>query len=126
MTKNNANSVTPTPAVEHHLTFGELKGILAALPGDAVLHAVKDYYTPEHDFASVAGGNLYLDTCSKYEDGFTPATVGSFRDYLDTLEDTEDNFYVRLTTPFTGAVNGVRINSDGSYTLSAVDPDAMP
>jgi hypothetical protein len=119
-------NTTPKPIVEHHLTFGELKGILSTLPGDAVLHAVEDQYAPENDFSWSSAGNFYLDTRSKHEDGFTPATVGSFRDYLGSLEDMDDNFYVRLMAPFTGAVNGVRINSDGSYTLSAVNPDAMP
>lgn len=119
-------TTAPKPAVEHHLTLREFKWILSELPGDATLHAVKDYYAPEHDFASTSGGNLYLDTCDRHSSSFAPATVNSFLGYLNTLENVEGSAYVWIVTPFHGAVNGIRINSDGSYTLTAVNPDAMP
>ena len=122
----NENFTASKPAVEHHLTFGELKGILSTLPGDATLHAVKDYYAPDNDFTSTSGGNLYLDTSNRHASSFKPATVASFRDYLVSLEGMDDNSYVWILIIGYNAVNGVRINSDGSYTLTAVNPDAMP
>ena len=125
MTSQNAKTLTK-PAVEHHLTLRGLKWILSELPGEAPLHAVKDYYAPDNDFASTSGENLYLDTRSRNNSSFNPATVGSFRDYLGSLEDMDDNSYVWILVIGYNAVNGVRINSDGSYTLTAENPDAMP
>lgn len=120
------NVIATKPAVEHHVTLRELKWMLSELPGEATLHAVEGYYAPENDFASTVAGSLYLDTINRHSPSFVTATVGSFRDYLDTLENAEGNAYVWLLTYFHGAVNGIRINSDGSYTLTAVNPDAMP
>lgn len=120
------NVIATKPAVEHHVTLRELKWILSELPGEATLHAVEDYYVPENDFASAIAGSLYLDTCNRHSPSFAPATVNSFLDYLNSLEDVDGSAYVWLQTYFHGAVNGIRINSDGSYTLTAVNPDAMP
>lgn len=120
------SSPATKPAVEHHVTLRELKWMLSELPGEAVLHADKDYYAPQNDFASAVAGSLYLETHSKYEDSFEPATVNSFLEYLNSLEDIAGSAYVWITTPFHGAVNGIRINSDGSYTLTAENPNAMP
>lgn len=125
MTTENT-TVATKPAVDHHVTLRELKWMLSELPGDATLYAVKDYYAPQNDFASAIGGSLYLETHSKYEDSFTTATVTSFLDYLNSLEDVAGSAYVWITTPFHGAVNGIRINSDGSCTLTAENPNAMP
>lgn len=120
------NSTATKPAVEHHVTVRELKWMLSELPGEATLHAVKDYYAPENDFASTSPGRLYLDTRGRAEATFKPATVNSFLGYLNSLENMEGSAYVWIMTPFPGAVNGIRINSDGSYTITSENPDAMP
>lgn len=112
------NTPAPKSATEHHLTLGSLKLLLGNLPSEALLYAAGNRYSPcfmDHDYM-----DGYLTINSDYETDwdFSQATVGDFYDSLFRLDGIPDDSFVSLRTWNTEAMNGVRLNGDGSITLS--------
>ena len=113
--------------VENHLTFGQLRRIVGELPVDAVLYSyAKDYY-PVLDDSKVFEGFLGVGSVTlghSLKEGLEPVTAGSLAEGLYGLDDLIRPSYVWLdvegSSDYHRAVNGVRINGDGSYTLSSV------
>lgn len=104
--------------IEHHLTLGNLKRLLGNLPAEALLYAADNRYSPcfmDHDYTP---GYLTLKSDYETDWDFSQATVGDFYDSLFRIEGVPDDSYVSLRTWSTEAVNGVRLNGNGSVTLS--------
>ena len=142
-TENTNEEADYSPSVPHHLTLSELIRMLADLPQDAAIYGAdlsyeyqnqKMHYYP--DFQINPSNQFAWDI------GFTtfpspmPVTVGLFLDFLmDSLgleldpENGEylavDECYVWMLDNDSGAVNGIRTNSDGTYTISTRNPNIM-
>lgn len=126
---------TYSPAVENHMTFGELVKTLSALPRNAVLYSqerVSD--TGEKSFV------YPIPNVSHYQEWDVslfsleypvPFRVGKFLYYLTQRRGQNfyfqspgkvvDECYVWLDKPF-GAVVGIVSNDDGTFTFAVEDP----
>lgn len=112
------NTIAAKSDTEHHLTLGNLKRLLGNLPSEALLYAGDNRYSPrfmDHDYNK---GYLTINSDYKTDWDFSQATVGDFYDSLFRIEGVPDDSYVSLRTWSAEAVNGVRLNGDGSITLS--------
>lgn len=130
---------TTAPFVKHHMTIGQMVDVLGVLPQNAILHGDPyrddrgDYYPglEVQTFRRLLSRELGLEL--EMERSETPVTVGEFREFLMgsmTVEIEGENemltansyVYIDWLVGGGGCVNGVRMNGDGSFTLSHVNP----
>lgn len=141
----NSDSSTTAPvrtrSVVHQVNYGQLISMLSTLPQDAILYGdgagestnrhanfpvfeLRPYHYTDWD--------VQFDIDSSRE----PVTVGDFLTFLllnkgrpipyneDYLITDETYVYVNSSTSLEGAVNGIRMNGDGSFSLSFEHPFA--
>lgn len=129
------------PSVPYHITFGNLIRTLSHLPQHETIYAADGSYEDfngetfhcyprfRFDRSEWAEWDVVLDTV--YQN--TPVTVGDFLEYLMECLDEEidpgnssytitEDCYVWLSGNDAGAINGIRLNHDESYTISTKDP----
>ena len=130
---------TAAPFVKHHMTIGHMVDVLGTLPQDAILHGDpyrddRGEYYPELEVQTsrrLISGELGLEIGMERTE--TPVTVGAFREFLmgSLTEEIEGEgemltansyVYIDWLVGGGGCVNGIRMNGDGSFTLSHVNP----
>lgn len=112
------NITAPKSNTEHHLTLGNLKRLLGNLPAEALLYAADNRYSPNLMDYDYTADHLTINSDYETDWDFAQATVGDFYDSLFRLEGVPDESYVSLRTWSNEAMNGVRMNGNGSITLS--------
>lgn len=127
--------------VYHHLNYGAFLDMLTKLPREAVLYGDNTgnsgYPANLHPELRLSPGFIHdWDVQFNLDYSQTPLTVGDFLDFLLSKDGTpiphnEDYtvnrdcyVYIGGESPNTGALNGIRMNSDGSFTLSTEHPYA--
>lgn len=117
--------------VRNHVTLEDLRRILSSLPGDAPLYANDEGLFPALEVAPSKRFRSDIDLA--YSANSSWVRVNTFLSWLKDIEgikfvspegnetgcEVEDRSFLWLGRSET-AINGVRINSDGSYTLSSV------
>lgn len=112
---------TPMPSMDHHLSFGDLRWLLAELPAGATLYAMGNEFYPSIERSHLMTTSFFLK--SDYHEESDPVTVGEFREFLETLTTVHNSYYLWINVDCNNyALNGIRMNGNGSFTLSAVDP----
>lgn len=142
MTSETKTSVPKrTASVLHQMTYGDFISMLSKLPQDAILYG---------DFSGYAGSSystypeFKLQPCFHHDwdvefnvsSAKEPVHVGDFLDFLllhrgqpiphneGYLIEDETFIYVGVMSSNAGAIDGIRMNSDGSYSISATHPYA--
>ena len=143
-----SESNTPKPAVPvrtrsiaHQVNYGQLISMLSKLPQEAILYGTgggestnkySDFPVFELRPYHYDDWDVQFDVSSSRE----PVTVGDFLTFLllnkarpiphneDYLITDETYVYVNRSTGIEGAVNGIRMNADGSFALSTEHPFA--
>jgi hypothetical protein len=129
-----------TPSVSHQMTFGDLTRMLASLPQDAILYGdfggrsdIRYSLYPELKLAP----SFHHDWDVQFELDFSdePVTVGDVLDFLLIHRDrpiphnpdylvTDESYVYVGNAANAGCINGIRMNSDGSFALSTEHPYA--
>jgi hypothetical protein len=116
--------------VRNHLTLAELRNILRSLPGDAPLYANDEGHFPSLEID--ASERFRSDIELSYSPDSSWVQVKNFLQWLEDIEgikfvsdegnetgcEVEDRSLLWIGKS-EGAINGVRINNDGSYTISS-------
>lgn len=124
------------PAVDRHMMLCEVIHVLSLMPRGAYLYIDDHMYRGKRAFEfpvlEVESREGTADITFASDEHVEPVCVGEFVDFLKTLQGAvlapENRFlidgecYVWLTD-FEAAVNGVRMNGDGSVTFSYAYPD---
>lgn len=129
------------PSVFHQVTFGDLTRMLESLPQDAILYGDlsggRD--NPHSQFPEFKlAPSFHHDWDVQFDLRFSkePVKVGDFLTFLliqkgqpipyneDYLITDETFVYIGGMSGNAGAINGIRMNADGSFSLSTEHPYA--
>lgn len=128
-------------SIIHQMTYGDFVNMLSRLPREAVLYGdtggSSDYTVAYYPKLTLRPSFHHeWDVQFDLNVSQTPLTVGEFLDFLISQRDTplpynetylitnESFIYVGEGSSNSGAINGIRMNADGSFTLSTEHPYA--
>jgi hypothetical protein len=143
MTSENTNPTVPvrTRSVAHQVNYGQLISMLSTLPQDAILYGDLSGESdnrhspfPVFEFRPYH----YQDWDVQFDIDYSrePVTVGDFLTFLllnkgrpipyneNYLITDETYVFINETGGLRGAIDGIRMNEDGSFSLSASHPFA--